>query len=57
MRQERQKSIGNESSLAWLPEGQLVTDLYNVFPLSSQVLLKIIFLTSDAFQEQAEVLA
>lgn len=57
VRQERQKSIGNESSLAWLPVGQLITDLYNVFPLSSWVLLKIIFLTSDAFQEQAEVLA
>lgn len=40
----REKSIGNEASLVWLPVGQLVNWLIPLFPLSSWVLLKIIFL-------------
>lgn len=34
--EERHKSIGNESSLAWLPVGQLITDFIQCF--SSQFL-------------------
>lgn len=45
MRLKRQKSIGNEASLVWLPVGRLVSWFIPFFfPLSSWVLLKIIFL-------------